>query len=254
MFRRPLLLYACAAALAADTLLVLAIGGGVNLGTILPGVIGLALAVGVLFRGRLTALCHDARFRAFRRALLAGAFVWLVTLVAVEGLILAHAYPRAPDSARWLVVLGAGLRGERPSLTLQRRLDEAAVYAHAHANLQIIVTGGKGAFETISEAAAMRRSLVERGVSSERIHMEDQAASTLENLRFSKAIIEAHGGPGGVPIAVLSNEFHLFRVSMIAARLNMRVAGISAHTPWYLLPNVLLREYFAVFKSLLLDR
>lgn len=189
-----------------------------------------------------------------RRALLLFISLWAASFVLVESMILVHAFPRELEPGEWMIVLGAGLRGDKPSLTLQRRLERAVQFAREHEDARIVVSGGQGVLETVSEAEAMRRYLVENGVTQGRIYVERHATSTLENLLLSKKIIDGNGGPGAAPIAVLSNEFHLFRVSMLGSRLNMRVAGVSAPTPWYLLPNMLLREYFAVVKSFLFDR
>ncbi|OQB35713.1 MAG: hypothetical protein BWY09_02195 [Candidatus Hydrogenedentes bacterium ADurb.Bin179] len=90
-------------------------------------------------------------------------------------------------------------------------------------------------------------------MAAERIYLEDRASSTLENLRYSRDIILATGGNTDRGVAVVTSNFHLLRVRLLAKRVGMRVRCVPAPTPWYLLPNVCLREYFALIKSLLAD-
>ncbi|HQN02253.1 MAG TPA: YdcF family protein, partial [Candidatus Hydrogenedentes bacterium] len=118
---------------------------------------------------------------------------------------------------------------------------------------RVVVSGGQGRNETITEAEGMRRALVKQGVAAERIYLEDRASSTLENLRYSRDVILATGGNTDRGFAVVTSNFHLLRVRLLAKRVGMRVWCVPAPTPWYLLPNVCLREYFALIKSLLAD-
>lgn len=80
----------------------------------------------------------------------------------------------------------APLRGERVSLTLKLRLDAALEYLEHSPNTAVIVSGGKGDGENISEAEAMKRYLVSHGVDEGRIITEDKSTSTWENFKFSK--------------------------------------------------------------------
>ena len=92
------------------------------------------------------------------------------------------------------------------------------------------------------------------GVNRPRIFTEDKATSTMENLRLSKVILQHEGGPPPWKAAVVSSDFHLLRVRMLAERAGLELQPLPAPTPWYLLPNACLREYFAVIKSSVLDR
>lgn len=238
----------------ADTALMFIIGGGINLGTLLPGVCGVMLLCWLALMRNKT-----PDFSFLRRFSLQSTLFYLFCLgalsfVAVQTLILSHAFFSDAPETDWCIVLGAGLRDGKPTLTLQRRLLTAVDYLEKHPTAKVIVSGGLDFGETITEAEAMRKYLVEKGISQERIHQEDRATSTLENLRFSKAIIDSANTDSNTRISVISNEFHLFRVRMLAKRLDMEVALIPAPTPWYLLPNVCIREYFAIAKSFVVDR
>ena len=82
-------------------------------------------------------------------------FAFLVSFVWVEGLILTHDGGTENPTAPTLVVLGAGLNGDQPSLTLIARLQTALDYLEAHPDAVAVVTGGQGRYETVTEASAM---------------------------------------------------------------------------------------------------
>ena len=93
-----------------------------------------------------------------------------------------------PDPERpYLVVLGAAVYGERPSLTLVRRMEGALDYLESYPESVVIVSGGMGKGENITEAQAMRDWLVARGIAEERVLMEPKATSTEENLKDAAA-------------------------------------------------------------------
>jgi len=169
-------------------------------------------------------------------------FIWTATL------------RKAGEDADWLIVLGAGLRGGELSKTLHLRMDTALNFLDAHPNCRVIVTGGRGFEETRTEAEAMAEYLAKQGIDRSRILLEDKATSTMENLRLSKVLLQHHGGPPPWKIAVATSDFHLMRVRMLAERVGMELQPVPAPTPWYLLPNACLREYFAVIKSAIVDR
>ncbi|MBE6037352.1 MAG: YdcF family protein [Clostridiales bacterium] len=130
----------------------------------------------------------------------------------------------------YLIVLGAGLRGDVPSVTLRDRLRTAADFLKEHPDTIAIVSGGQGPDETISEALAMKRWLVQSGIPEARIVMENRSTSTYENLTFSLAIIESlrtddedssSAGSGEPVIAILSSEYHMYRASLMAGELGL---------------------------------
>ena len=238
----------------ADTVFMLVIAAGINLGTLLPGVAGFALAAWA-WTGRHRGLdLSFLRQRSIKTVLFLLCCAGVLSFVTVQVLILGSVSDANPSETDWCILLGAGLRGEMPSLTLKRRLDTAVSYLTRHPDVRIVVTGGRGMGEAITEAEGMRRYLEEKGITPSRILMEEKATSTLENLRYSMQLIAGAGGGSGETVSVISSDFHLFRVGMLASRLGLKVHLVPAPTPWCLLPNNCLREYFAVVKSMVLDR
>ena len=155
-----------------------------------------------------------------------------------------------------LIILGAGLRDGVPSLMLAYRLNAAVDYVSARGNIPIIVTGGVGRGETISEGEAMARYLIARGVDEEYIWKEETSTRTYENIRNAVAIMEEKGlDVDSITVAVVSNEFHLYRARLIAEKAGLEAMGIAAETPG--LHRRLLyyfREAFSLTRELLTPR
>ena len=179
----------------------------------------------------------------------------LISFVVIEGVIISNSRPDPVIEADHLIILGAGLNGDQLSWTLWERMQKGLDYLEEHPDVNVVLSGGQGPGETISEAEGMRRFLVEHGISNERILKEDRSTSTMENFRYSKEIlVQQPGFQNSGNVAVITNDFHIFRSKILARRNGLIPVGIPSPTPWYLVPNVYLREYFAVVKSLIFDR
>ena len=175
-------------------------------------------------------------------------------LATVTGTQIAHAATGTPHiTCEYMVVLGAGVNGTVPSLTLKNRLDSAANYLNTHPETTCIVSGGQGTGEEISEALCMYNYLTRQGISPDRIWMEDQATSTRENLEFSLSLIEDRTGSRPVQIDILSSEYHLFRAGLVAKEMGISPIGIPGKTTLpVLFLNYFLREIPAVWYYTLL--
>lgn len=172
----------------------------------------------------------------------------LIVIVLVESIIIYHGsrpFPKSGDHD--VIVLGAGLHGDVISLTLRNRLDMAKRYLDQYPESQVILSGGQGEGEWLSEAQAMATYLMNKGIKSDRLILEDQSTNTVENLRYAKAILEAQG-KGNKPILIITSDFHVYRAKMIAKDLGMNAKGKGAETLLYLIPNYFLREAFGVVR------
>lgn len=98
---------------------------------------------------------------------------------------------------RWIIVLGAQVRGRKITDSLKRRLDCALAYLTEHPDVHVIVSGGQGKGEEVTEAYAMAQYLENAGIDSGRIVQEDASVNTLENLKFSGKLIEDADAPVG---------------------------------------------------------
>ena len=107
-----------------------------------------------------------------------------------------------------MIVLGAGLRKDKPSMLLRYRLDKAYEYAAEHPDLLIVTSGGQGRDEWIPEGQAMRDYLIEKGLPADRVLAENKSTSTEENFAFSLDILKERGYSADTPIVYVSNAFH----------------------------------------------
>ena len=168
--------------------------------------------------------------------------IWILFL-AVELFIVRAMRPGRKKNCRYLIVLGAQVRGERITDSLKRRLDAALLYHQVCSSVKIIVSGGQGKGEDVSEAYAMAQYLREHGVKDEQIMLEDQSRTTRENLRFSKAYLEELK----TPVGIVTNNFHLFRALLIGRSEGYEnLTGIAAGCNRILFLNYMVREFFAV--------
>ena len=97
------------------------------------------------------------------------------------------------ETPEFVVVLGAQVQGDEPSLTLKKRLDKTLEFMQEHPDRTVIVSGGQGPDEAHTEASVMARYLIEHGADASRIIEEDKASNTRENLLFSAKLAEAAG-------------------------------------------------------------
>jgi len=144
-----------------------------------------------------------------------------------------------------VIVLGAGIRGEEVGAHLARRLDTAADYLSRNPDAVVIVCGGLGAGELITEAEAMARYLIRYGISPERIIKEDRSTSTYENLTFAREILNEYF-PNGFRAVLVTNDFHIYRAVSLARRAGLYVNRLGASTPLSALPANYLREMTAI--------
>lgn len=148
----------------------------------------------------------------------------------------AHTHRCNPkDCVDVIIVPGAALRGSRPSPFLASRLERALELWHEQGCCaHIVVSGGQGSDECVSEASAMHRYLAERGVPDGLIIDENHSTTTKENMRYSRQLIEEHLG-AGMRVAVVSTDYHLPRCAMFAASEGLDAVSVgasSAHRAW----------------------
>jgi len=180
-----------------------------------------------------------------------GAAVFAVTFVLFQIYLISGSRGSADSGgADYVIVLGAQVNGETPSLMLAARLRTAQNYLEANPDSCAILSGAQGPGESITEARAMRLWLEKRGIDPSRLIEEDRSRSTIENIRNSFEIIKAEGGAD--KICVLSNDFHLRRAQVIGALEGHKLYAVNAPTPR---PDLAvcyyLREYFSFIKVLL---
>lgn len=214
------------------------------------GIAGVVLCYQLL---RLLGKTHP-KFSKFTRRLLTICICLALLAASVTGYFIIRAGGgQAEQDCDYLIVLGAGVNGTVPSLTLRERLEATYDYLNAHPDTLCIVSGGKGSGEDITEAQCMSQWLISKGISQERILLEDKATSTKENLHYSMILAQQHNQGPVDSVGIVSSEYHLFRAGLMAKDQGFDPILISAKTSWVSLRiNYYLREitatwYYVVF-------
>ncbi|MDR2932492.1 MAG: YdcF family protein [Oscillospiraceae bacterium] len=148
------------------------------------------------------------------------------------------------EGAATVVVLGAKVTGNQPSLMLRRRLNVAAVYLRENESAVCVVTGGQGLDEDYPEAHVMAAYLEGLGIAPDRIKVEDASTNTRENFRLSAGFIEPD-----VPVVIVTDSFHQLRASIFASSDYENIPdfyALSSYTPWGLFPSYWVRDMFGV--------
>ncbi len=221
--------------------------GILNIGNATGIVVFLVILMCILFSKKLVEFVQWLCRRKGGRVLIGAAALVIaagVLTVGIETILMVHAANRKPEESVTVVVLGCRVYGENPSLMLAERLEAAYAYLSEHEDAACVLSGGKGGGENISEAEAMYRWLIDRGIDKERLFLEDKSTSTRENLSFSLEIIEESQLPEKIGIA--TNEFHEYRAGKIAGALGLEYYSISGKTAWWLLPTYYVRELYGI--------
>lgn len=151
-----------------------------------------------------------------------------------------------------VIVLGCGIRGERVSVGLAKRLDKAAEYHFKNPDAIIIVSGGQGPQEDIPEALAMKRYLIEKGVDESKIIMEDKSTSTITNFEYSHQIMKEMELSDS-SVVFVTNAYHVYRAASYAKAEGLEVKHLGTDIIWYTVPMNYMREMLAILKMWVFD-
>ncbi len=153
---------------------------------------------------------------------------------------------KAGENLDYVVVLGAHVKGEKPSKALELRLKAALKYARENPDTVLILSGGQGFGEDITEAKCMENYLTAHGISKKRLVLEEKSTSTKENLKFSDEIT----GCSRKNTGILSNNFHVYRAVKLAQKLGYRSpCGIAAASDPIMQIHYVVREVAAILKE-----
>jgi len=162
---------------------------------------------------------------------LRGLIVIAVTLLALLGLVCALIVAQGRrDEAQQVgagqvgaaLVLGAAQWNGDPSPVLRARLDHALELYRRGQVRQIILTGGVGTGDTVSEAAAGKQYLIDRGMTADALLLEQQGTNTWESLR--NAVPLARANRIGA-VLLVSDPFHMLRSIKMARDLGLIAYG-----------------------------
>jgi uncharacterized SAM-binding protein YcdF (DUF218 family) len=216
----------------------------------------LAVASGLLFS--VCCIAHDRLARVFRKVPVCLVLIFRMTVIAmcasflvIEWAIISRMSESAKPGADIVLVLGCQVNGTIPSGQLTNRVKVAIRYLKENERTKVVVTGGQGPGEDISEAESMKGILLRNGIDAGRILMEDRAANTMENFRFS----DEKFGLADQKVLVVTTDYHMYRALSLARKFNYRdVESLPSRSLPLAIPVHVLREYAAVVYYMLLGR
>ncbi len=221
----------------------------INLGIVLVLISGIFIfSIGIIYKN----IKKLAKFKFFRITAYFVAILLFIEVLLVFFILVYGISDNTDFKEDAVIVLGAGVRGDKVTMPLKMRLDKAIEYHHKNPDSLIVVTGGQGPQETVTEAYAMEKYLVENGVDKNKIIKEEKASSTYENMKFSKVILDNYF-KNDYSIVVITNNFHIYRSVNIAKDAGFsKINFFHAKLPWYNLISCYLRESLAVIKMIVI--
>lgn len=159
------------------------------------------------------------------------------------------------ENCDYVLVLGGGIdkNGTLPQ-PVQDRVDVAAEFLKKHEEAVCVVTGGTLKWLPYAEAPEIKKQLVNRGISSERILVEDKALDTIQNLQYSCQILSDYSEKSieeilNSKIVLVSSKYHLRRAQRLAKRLGFqKISGMGSKCPVFFVAQSYLREILAYLK------
>jgi uncharacterized SAM-binding protein YcdF (DUF218 family) len=153
-----------------------------------------------------------------------------------------------------IIVLGAGIKGNEMSATLKGRLDAAIAYTKKNPGVFLVLSGGQGPGESVTEAEAMKDYVLANAPSIRftQLIIENESTSTHENMVFAKKKLDERFAPG-YKVGFVTSDFHVLRSNVLASFAGMKgTTHLHAEVPWYIVPGAYLRECLALAKALVL--
>lgn len=230
--------------LAAVFFLIPLFGGLHHIGMFYPAAL-LLMAAYLLYRPLQLRKWLTGRHRVLFRILAGLTAAGLLGILAIFSLMVRQAENRpASPSAPTVLVLGCEVIGHRPGRMLSDRIDAAYAFLAENPDAVCIACGGMADDEIITEALCIRDELVRRGISSERIYLEERSENTAQNIAFAADIIRQKNLPAD--IAVASDNFHQLRASIYARQNGLQARSLGCRSYWLLSPGYWAREVIAV--------
>lgn len=151
----------------------------------------------------------------------------------------------------YMIILGCQINkdGSLPPL-LRGRVDKAISFRNDQLketgkDLVFIPSGGKGSDEVMSEADAMKKYLLGKGIDKKRIILENKSTNTYENIKFSNKLIKKNNAK----VAFSTTNYHVFRAGLLATEQGLLYEGIGSKTKSYFWINAFIREFIGTLYS-----
>lgn len=190
------------------------------------------------------AFCENKIGKGIFVALLFAAIVFILMFISTLACVY-HAGEYSAEHEKTVIVLGCKVRGTVPSIALEGRTRQAIKHLEQNSDAVVILSGGQGPDEKISEAECMKNIMVKSGIDESRIYLEDKSTNTDENIAFSKRIIDENKLSSNVAIA--TSNYHQKRAIMIAEKNGLTAASLPSDTDRFSRLTFYTREVFGVW-------
>ena len=182
------------------------------------------------------------------RTIVSMVFLYFATiLLATQYCCVIASLRHPPMDQDFILILGCAIRKDGTLYPLIKgRADRAIAFyqkqkeATGHAPV-LVPSGGQGADECMAEGEAVRRYLLEQGIPETKILAETDSVNTLQNMQFSKALIDEQNKDAKVLFS--TTNYHVFRSGILANDAGLHADGIASKTKWYFWPNAQIREF-----------
>lgn len=172
----------------------------------------------------------------------------VIAFLSLQGMLLLHSHQKAGREMDYLLVLGAQINENKLTKNLKKRLDTAITYLLDNPDTLVIVSGGRGTKEQLSEAAVMKAYLLEQGINQGRIITEEQSVNTTGNMKYSKELMRDNS-----TVAIVTNGFHIFRSTRLAKKQGInKVYALASPTDPIMCLHYYVREVAGILKDGLL--
>lgn len=152
---------------------------------------------------------------------------------------------KKPIGKETVILLGCGLYGSRPSLSLIQRMEVAIEYLNTYPATNVIVAGGKGRGENITEAKAMYTYLTSKGIDSHRIYLEEKSVNTKQNIQYAHNILQQHNL--NKEVVIVTHAYHMYRAMQFVKQEKLSFHACAAKSSWYAFPMCATREIIAIW-------
>ena len=220
---------------------------GKGIGALLPILMGGGMLAGMTLA--VMAAKHVIRPGRILRAAL-GVVVLMTFYVSLTfgtfaffGNLASHVPPQ--EDYDYIIVHGCGIFGDRMTPLLKGRVDKALTL-YQKSGKPLVLSGGMGAGETVTEAQAMHDYLLAQGVPESDMILEDQSTTTRENLLNVQKMLDTDSVKHRY--VCVTSDYHVFRTSMLARHMGLDMQGVGSTTALYYWPSAMIREYAAVMK------
>lgn len=224
----------------------------VNIGNILGLIMSIAVVLFGVFFNKIVALCKkickSKKGKSIFGFVCSLLCVGIICFSLALGSVIVTGQSSDATGQGTIIVLGCAVKGNTPSFTLKTRVNVAYNYLESNPDSVAILSGGQGAGENISEAQCMKNMLLEKGISEDRLYLEDKSRNTTENIQLSKKVMEENDFDKH-DVAIVTSDYHLKRAKMICEKNGIYPRTINAPSTYFEKPTFYLREALGVIKE-----